>query len=46
MEQIEITKYEGWHKMVLMTRTIVRSAAEFVIDEVRRRREESNFNSV
>ena len=30
MEQIEITKYEGWHKMVLMTRTIV----EFVIDEV------------
>jgi hypothetical protein len=28
VEQIEITKYEGWHKMVLMTRTIVRSAAE------------------
>jgi hypothetical protein len=34
VEQIEITKYEGWHKMVLMTRTIVRSAAESVVEEV------------
>ena len=31
-EQIEIAKYEGCHKMVLLTRTGVRSAAEFVTD--------------
>lgn len=31
-EQIEIAKYEGFHKMVLLTRTDVRSTAESVAD--------------